>query len=191
MHTLYLIRHSLTEANEKHLYCGWTDLSLTEAGRALAKSIAESRPLPVCDRYASSGLKRTSETLELLTGHRPDIIYEDLREMHFGAFEMFAYDQLVSDPRYIQWIEDTTQTVSCPGGESQYVFHQRVTRCADNLLSLPIDSLLVLCHGGVIANLMAHYFPAENRNFYQWQPSACRGYALSIVSGRPARFEPI
>ena len=31
MKTLYLIRHSLTEANEKRLYCGHTDLSLTEA----------------------------------------------------------------------------------------------------------------------------------------------------------------
>ena len=37
MRTLYLLRHSLTEANERRLYCGWTDLPLSPAGRALAE----------------------------------------------------------------------------------------------------------------------------------------------------------
>ena len=32
--TIYLIRHGKTEANEKHLYCGSTDLPLSEAGKA-------------------------------------------------------------------------------------------------------------------------------------------------------------
>ena len=31
---LILIRHGKTEANEKHLYCGSTDLPLSEAGKA-------------------------------------------------------------------------------------------------------------------------------------------------------------
>lgn len=31
--TIYLIRHGKTEANEKRLYCGITDLPLSEAGR--------------------------------------------------------------------------------------------------------------------------------------------------------------
>ena len=31
--TIYLIRHGKTEANEKHLYCGSTDLPLSEAGK--------------------------------------------------------------------------------------------------------------------------------------------------------------
>ena len=30
---IYLIRHGRTEANEKWLYCGSTDLSLSEKGR--------------------------------------------------------------------------------------------------------------------------------------------------------------
>ena len=34
MSAIYLIRHGRTEANEKHFYCGSTDLPLTEAGRA-------------------------------------------------------------------------------------------------------------------------------------------------------------
>ena len=33
MRTLYLLRHSLTEANERHLYGGRTDSPLTAKGR--------------------------------------------------------------------------------------------------------------------------------------------------------------
>ena len=33
MSTICLIRHGKTEANERHLYCGSTDLSLSEKGR--------------------------------------------------------------------------------------------------------------------------------------------------------------
>ena len=32
--TIYLIRHGKTEANERLLYCGSTDLSLTEVGKS-------------------------------------------------------------------------------------------------------------------------------------------------------------
>ena len=31
--TIYLIRHGKTEANELHLYCGSTDLPLSQSGR--------------------------------------------------------------------------------------------------------------------------------------------------------------
>ena len=34
---IYLIRHGKTEANERHLYCGSTDLPLSDAGIAEQK----------------------------------------------------------------------------------------------------------------------------------------------------------
>jgi alpha-ribazole phosphatase len=37
--TIYLIRHGKTEANEKHLYCGSTDLPLSNVGRAELKGL--------------------------------------------------------------------------------------------------------------------------------------------------------
>lgn len=37
--TIYLIRHGKTEANESHLYCGSTDLSLSVAGREELQNI--------------------------------------------------------------------------------------------------------------------------------------------------------
>ena len=37
--TIYLIRHGKTSANEKHLYCGSTDLPLSNAGKEELRSV--------------------------------------------------------------------------------------------------------------------------------------------------------
>ena len=81
---IYLIRHGQTEANIKHIYCGSTDLELSEAGvgklheRRAVAGIAELRARltesligDAADRnltFITSGMKRTEQTLELLFG---------------------------------------------------------------------------------------------------------------------------
>lgn len=191
MKVLYLLRHSLTEANERSLYCGWTDVPLSKAGRAMAERLRTERSLPACDRYVTSGLVRASETLALLTGCAADTVLPDLRETDFGAFEMRSYDELKGDPDYLRWILDDTGAAAPPGGESRSTFAERVRRGGLALLSLPGDSLLAVLHGGVIARLMAEWFPDEGRGFYQWQPAACRGYRVAVRGGTPDSFDVI
>lgn len=189
MRTLYLLRHGLTEGNARRLYYGWTDLTLSEAGRASCQT----RPLPECDAYITSGLRRTDETLLLLTGHVPSIVLPDLREMHFGAFEMHSYAELKDDADYRRWIDDCMGpgVVRCPGGESQSEFRERVLRGGKALLETPWHTALAVIHGGVIANLMAAWFPGEPRNFYEWQPGPCKGYSIIFEGDAPAGFEEV
>lgn len=192
MKRLYLIRHSRTQANEKHLYCGWTDLPLTENGRRIAADLRGKRALPEDIRFASSGMLRASETLLLLYGKASEEILPEMKEMNFGEFEMHSYEQLLSRPEYIRWIEDETGDLPCPGGESRNGFNRRVLQCANKQAARrDIDNLLILCHGGVIANIMEAWFPEENRNFYEWQPGACGGYMINIENGKPTDFEDI
>lgn len=191
MNALYLLRHSLTEANERRLYCGWTDLPLSAAGVGLALEARDARPLPRFDRCATSGLVRADETLRLLAGRDPDAVLPDLREMHFGSFEMLGYDDLKRDPDYLRWIDDGTGDVTCPGGESRSQFAERVLRGGRALLSLPGERALAVLHGGAIVALMCAWFPAEARGFYDWQPAPCRGYRVCIEGGIPASFEAI
>ena len=64
MGKLYLIRHGRTEANEKWLYCGATDLTLSESGKKdLEKVHCE---IPGNPLFMTSGMKRTEETLKIL-----------------------------------------------------------------------------------------------------------------------------
>jgi alpha-ribazole phosphatase len=58
--TVYLIRHGKTLANEKRLYCGSTDLPLSEKGREELNGIHYDIKNA---RFLTSGMKRTHETL--------------------------------------------------------------------------------------------------------------------------------
>ena len=193
MRALLLLRHGLTEGNERRLYYGWTDLPLSPAGRAQAIERAATRPLPPCGLYATSGLVRTDETLRLLAGRGPDIALPDLREMHFGRFEMHSYDELKGDADYRRWIDDCMGpgAVRCPGGESQRQFRERVLRGGNALLDMAWESALAVIHGGAIANLMGAWFPGEGRGFYEWQPGPCAGYRVAFDGKAPISFEAI
>jgi len=191
MRALYLLRHGITEANEKRLYGGSTDSPLSEGGRAMAREVAASRPLHDCDIHVSSGMARANETLEILTVHKPDFILPEFREMDFGRFEMLGYETLRHDADYQRWIGDESGTVPCPGGESTGAFRQRVLSGGKTLLALEWKTALVVCHGGVIVNLMGAWFPGEDRGFYEWQPSACGGWLVTFEQDRPLHFESV
>ena len=191
MRTLYLLRHGLTEANEKRLYGGRTDSPLTENGRAMARETAILRPLPACDLYVSSGMRRADETLEILTGRKPDRILTALSEMDFGRFEMLGYETLKHDADYRRWIGDDSGTIPCPGGESTGAFRERALSGAATLLALDWKTALAVCHGGVIVNLMGAWFPSENRGFYEWQPAACGGWRVLFQQNDPVQFDPV
>ena len=64
MSEIYLIRHGRTEANEKWLYCGSTDLCLSEKGAEDLKDISSTVPENVI--FITSGMNRTEQTLNIL-----------------------------------------------------------------------------------------------------------------------------
>ena len=186
MNTIYLLRHSLTAANEQRLYGGSTDNPLTERGRAIARE--RRGVIPACDIYISSGMARANETLVLMTGREPDLILPGLREMDFGAFEMKSYEQLKEDPDYLRWIGDEAGEVRCPGGENMLTFRARALSAGEALLNMAQSTAFVVCHGGVIVNLMQAWFPHIERNFYQWQPGPAGGYRIAVQDGRAGAF---
>ena len=189
MNTLYLIRHSLTAANERHLYGGSTDIPLSEKGVAIAES--RRGVIPECDIYITSGMLRANQTLLEMAQRAPDCVLKGLREMDFGAFEMKSYDELKTDPDYIRWIGDESGEVRCPGGEKRRDFWERVLEAGIGLLSMDAGTACAVCHGGVIVCLMQAWFPGVDRNFYQWQPGPCEGYNITVSHGVATAFEEV
>ncbi len=178
---LILLRHGITEANEKHLYCGATDIGLSEAGKeALLRRKAQiTYPDLSGMRVVTSGMKRCEETLRLLYGdveHETDAAF---REMDFGLFEMRSYEEMKTDPAYIAWITGDNEANLAPSGESGRLMTQRVLAGLDRMAAQNRDTLLVT-HGGVIAAIMSHLFPAEQKNRYEWQPAPGGGYAVEF-----------
>ncbi|MBQ4090295.1 MAG: histidine phosphatase family protein [Clostridia bacterium] len=187
-----LIRHGRTDANERHLYCGATDLPLSEKGVAGLNALIASAEYPDITgmRIYTSGMRRADETLRAIYGDIQFKTISDMRELDFGRFEMHSYDELKEDADYIAWITDQSSSMPCPGGESSAQFKERVFAAFDELVSRG-KSAMVVCHGGVIAELMARLFPDSGKNFYEWQPSAGRGYTVHFDDRKPTSYSHV
>lgn len=173
MSTLYLIRHGRTEANERHLYCGSTDLPLSPSGAEALKALHYDIENA---RFLTSGMLRTEQTLALLFGEVPHEADPRFREIDFGIFEMHSYEELKDDPQYQAWITGDNFRNVPPNGESGEAMTRRVLEAFH---SLPDTDTVLITHGGVIAAIMEDAFPEEGKNRYQWQPSPGRGYAIT------------
>ena len=192
---IHLIRHGKTLANEKRLYCGQTDLPLSEGGLTELMILKSRNIYPTgADCFFTSGLRRTEQTLDTLYGNVNRIIVPNIMEYNFGLFEMKSYDELKEQEDYLAWITDESGAVSCPCGESKKQVEKRVIE-GYNLILEEVrqaghGSALAVCHGGTIACVMEHLKPKAN-DFYRWQPQPGRGYSLIYASGRFSKYLPI
>ena len=178
---LVLIRHGKTAASEKKLYCGKTDVSLSEGGiKELKEKSVMPLPIDISNfRVITSGMKRCEETLSILFGDIPHEICNDFREMDFGDFEMHSYEELKNNPEYIEWISGNNEANTAPNGENGEKMRVRVIEGLCRILKDNCDTLLVT-HGGVIAIIMDYLFPNENKTRYELQPHCGEGYIINL-----------
>lgn len=169
---IYLIRHGKTEANKLHLYCGSTDIPLSEEGREALKKL--SYKIDSVD-FITSGMRRTEETLKILFGDVPHRVDSRFREIDFGLFEMKSYDQLKEDPDYQAWLCGNNEINTPPSGESG----ESMKRRALEAFAALEEDAVVISHGGVIAAIMASLYPQEGKSRYEWQPNPGHGYYIS------------
>lgn len=168
---IYLIRHGKTEANVKHLYCGSTDLPLSEAGKEDLRQLHYDIKNV---RFLTSGRSRTNETLKILFG---DVPYEEdprFREVDFGIFEMHSYEHLKDTPEYQRWLTGDNEANVPPEGESGAEMKHRVLEAFSEVK----EDTVIICHGGVIAAIMENIFHSEKKTRYDWQPRNGCGYLL-------------
>jgi len=191
---IHIIRHGRTCANEKGVYCGSTDISLSESGVKEILDFAGKGIYPEAELFIASGMKRTVETLRLIYGDRDFITIDNLREYNFGDFEMHSYYDLEKRNDYQKWITDEEGDVCCPCGESKNDFYKRVEQGIEEILKEVLKrkagSAVVVCHGGVIAVIMDRIFP-NKRNFYEWQPKYGLGYTLQYSGGKFTGYQSI
>lgn len=176
---IYLIRHGETAANLQHLYCGSTDLPLSEQGM---EKLQRQKEFPISKtRFITSGMLRTEQTLNLLFG---DVLHQQdsrFREIDFGIFEMHSYEELKSTPAYQTWITGNNEANVCPGGESGKQMRARaLTAFSELAVQSSSQDIVIVTHGGVIAAIMDNLFPSEGKSRFQWQPSPGNGYIIDI-----------
>ncbi|WP_394121371.1 histidine phosphatase family protein [Planococcus donghaensis] len=140
---LRLIRHAPTRGNQQKRYIGWTDESILPF---------QAEPDLGLEKVIGSDLKRCRQTAAMLFPNAVYLANRDLRECHFGEWEMKTYEQLKEIQLYRNWIDEPWD-IRPPGGESLADMAERVEQ---GIRKLPNDSEVTLVlHGGPIRYLIA------------------------------------
>lgn len=193
-----MIRHGITEGNQRRLYYGNTDIPLAEEGVAELTQLAASGIYPDSENadYYTTGLMRTEQTFGLIYGDKPHEALPKLKELNFGRFEMMCYEELKDRDDYQEWISGDMIKVGPPGGESNGEFYMRIKNGFEEFLKtheLKVLSMrhkaedalsVIVCHGGTISVIMETLYPGEKDNFYQWIPDPGHGYVLTFEDGK-------
>lgn len=154
---LILMRHPMTEANEKGLIYGRRDYPLSLAGHALLDEVDEKTKNLDYDLIVSSPLKRAMVLAEKLGAYsgKPIVTLGEFQEMDYGEMEGYTPSQVqISMPGlYRAFIENDLETLKKHGVEPYDAFCQRLMKGMEQV-GLLGDTILLVTHGGVIRTLL-------------------------------------
>jgi alpha-ribazole phosphatase len=149
---LYLVRHPQPQVARGICY-GASDLPCEPAALEKAASMLQDK-LPKDLAIISSPLQRCEHLAQVLQGLSPDLRYQTdarLAEMHFGAWEMQAWDAIAAS-ELAAWTDDFAH-YRCGGfGESSARFIGRVALRLRDSASVGQDQVWIT-HAGVIKAL--------------------------------------
>ncbi|MFC3395142.1 adenosylcobalamin/alpha-ribazole phosphatase [Brenneria rubrifaciens] len=159
---LFLVRHGQTEANLNGVFCGATDVRLTDTGVAQARRVAGWLKDIDFTSATHSGLTRARQTAEiLLQPHALSPVADRaLNEMDFGDWEMRHHRDLQQEDaqNWAAWVADW-QNARPTAGESFAEFSTRIEPVIQTLLTQEVQgNHLWVAHQGVLSLLLARLF---------------------------------
>lgn len=179
---IYLIRHGLTEANEKGRYIGKTDLALTKESVKELKDLRASYTYPSASVIYSGPLKRCVQTAQILYPGREIQTVDNLTEYDFGDFEGKTGAELDGRPDFTAWVSG--KMPASPNGESNEDFQKRVllgfNQIVVDLMRKGETSGAVIMHGGVMTTLLSAC-ALPQRRAVEWGCDAGFGYTLLVT----------
>lgn len=196
MGKLILVRHGETDLNRDKKFFGWLDPSLNELGREQALSarrkIDKLLKREENIKIYTSPLRRALETCEILeTCEMFEVskiadgesytkkIVQELKEINFGIFEGFSYEEILekypheSKIAFTEWEEYNFQT-----GESPRELQKRTVSFIENQLDLRGTNVIV-SHWGVINSILSYFFSKDLESY--WKFSLKNG-GIAIIS---------
>jgi len=153
--TVYLVRHPVTAWTGVR-YAGRTDVPLTADGRRQGDAIAAELAARVTGAVGivSSPLVRARETASRIAeaGSWALVVDPRWREVDFGAAEGATFERLAGSwPSLAERLLRADRTIDWPEGETWHELRSRVTAAWTDLLDEPLDTAIVVSHGGPLA----------------------------------------
>jgi len=176
--TLILIRHGITDWNRQKIYCGYTDVCLSNKGKIQAARLSQRLKSVNFDRVYSSDRKRALQTARIIFDAARITRVKDLREINFGVFEGLSYKEIIKKYRAVheKWMKDPFKNV-IPKAEALYTFKKRINSVIKKIVRVNRGkTVAVVCHGGTIGMFITSIL--KKKRFWRYVPNAA---SISIV----------
>jgi len=187
---IYLIRHGETANAGEVCFNGHFDVDLSDEGKKQSLLISKAlKKLPIKAVY-SSDLKRTQIGAKFVA-EELNLSYipcKELRELSFGEWEGLSISEV--NRKYPQKLKERLENIELfqvEGGESFFQLKDRVIPKFKSILANhPSDSIVILCHGGVIRTIVAYILGISINNLFRInQPYASVNIIQFYESGDP------
>ena len=175
---LVLVRHGETTANVGKLFCGHTDVSLTEKGLNQAEDVAVRLKDYTFTKIISSDLRRAYKTASAINVYHKLPIYKEmaLREMNFGSCEGYTYKELTQlKPHIFTGNHIGDWHFQFPNGESLELMSGRIMTTLEAIRkeSSTDDVVLVVAHAGVIRMILALEVACIQDSYWRFDIDNC------------------
>lgn len=181
---IFLLRHTESETNERCVWTGQMDPSLSERGAAMQADICSRYDYPAGELYFSSPLRRCLDSLRIVYGRHADYLLPEFLECSLGELEGKAYTSLDDDEHYLEWING--RAVSVHGGESFDAFSARVRGGFLKMVQIcgqrGVSSAVAVLHGNVMRAVLSG-FVEPSRPHELWEIPNCGGYLFDFIPG--------
>ena len=169
---LIVVRHGETFYNAQRRLTGQSDVPLNSLGERQAVALGDCLATEHLDAIVTSDLERTRVTARAIALCHGLPLQEDidLRELAFGEWEGYTFDEvLAKDANQVSlWREDPT-IYAPPGGETVAQLRDRCARALQRWQTrYPEANVLWVTHGGLIGVLLCHVLGIDLKRRWQF-----------------------
>ncbi len=160
---IYLIRHTSVEIDNKQICYGFSEVNLNKSYVSEAEAIIDKLPSDI-DCFACSSSSRAIKLANYLKYYYfrdelvPLLVDDRVKEMHFGDWEMKAWND-INQTDLNKWMENFV-TEKVPGGESFELLFERIRTFLFYLKIHPLlkgkEKMALVAHSGSIRAILCH-----------------------------------
>ena len=173
--TIYLVRHGATGYNDRDLFQGVLDNSLSERGKKESEMLALRLKDEAIDIIFHSPLTRARQTAEIIDQYHQAKLYQidGFIEMDMGDWEGLNFFKVVKEQTeiYQQLVSDPDAKI--PGGESFDQVFKRVKSGVDRVITSKEKSILISAHAMVNRAILGHLLGLEPINARKFRMDNC------------------
>jgi broad specificity phosphatase PhoE len=154
---LILVRHGVTDWNERGRLMGRSDVELNARGAAQAQAAADAvRSVAVRSIFASPQ-RRAQQTAEFIAGPHQLVVRTEaaLAEVWLGRWQGLTWNDARNDPDVARYLADPMYQSDAL--EPAAAVHERVVGFVEALRSAADETVVVVSHGDPLRILLAHY----------------------------------